>query len=58
MVLEKKIVSIDSEKKTIEDSVELKSKLEQALGEQKKVRRMIDLFILALFLVFMMFVLS
>ncbi len=58
MVLEKKIVNINSSEQSIEDSAEIKDKLEKALVEQKKVRRMIDLFILALFLVFMMFVLS
>lgn len=58
MVLEKKIINIDISGQSIEDSTEIKNKLEKALVEQKKVRRMIDLFILALFLVFMMFVLS
>lgn len=58
MVLEKKIVNINTSGQSIEDSAEIKDKLEKALVEQKKVRRMIDLFILALFLVFMMFVLS
>lgn len=58
MVLEKKIINVDSPTQTIEDSGEIRKKLDHALGEQKKVRRMIDLFILALFLVFMMFVIS
>lgn len=58
MVLEKKIININISGQSIEDSTEIKNKLEKALVEQKKVRRMIDLFILALFLVFMMFVLS
>ena len=58
MVLEKKLVNVNSSDHTIEDSVEIKIKLEKALEEQKKVRRMINLFILALFLVFTMFMLS
>jgi hypothetical protein len=58
MVLEKKLVNVNSSDHTIEDSVEIKIKLDKALEEQKKVRRMINLFILALFLVFTMFMLS
>ena len=58
MVLEKKIVNVDSSAASIEDSNEIRKKLDYAFEEQKKVRRMIDLFILALFLIFMMFMVS
>jgi hypothetical protein len=58
MVLEKKLVNINSSDETIEDSLEIKRKLDKAFEEQKKVRTMINLFILALFLVFMMFMIS
>jgi len=58
MVIEKKIIKIDKDSGSIEDSQEIKTKLDLAIEEQKRVRRMIDLFIFALFLVFVMFMVS
>jgi len=58
MVIEKKIIKIDKDSEAIEDSHDIKKKLDLAIDEQKRVRKMIDLFILALFLVFLMFVVS
>jgi len=58
MVREKKLIKIDKDSEAIEDSQEIKNKLDLAIEEQKRVRRMIDLFVLALFLVFLMFMVS
>jgi hypothetical protein len=58
MVIEKKLFKIDEDSEVVEDSQQIKNSLDKAIEEQKKVRRMIDLFILALFLVFLMFVVS
>ena len=58
MVIEKKLVKIDNGSEAIESSQEIKNKLDSAIGEQKRVRKMIDLFVLALFLLFMMFMVS
>lgn len=58
MVIEKKLIKIEDGSETIENSQEIKNKLDSAIEEQKRVRKMIDLFILALFLVFMMFMVS
>ena len=58
MVIEKKLIKIDDGSEAIENSTEIKDKLDKAIDEQKRVRRMIDLFVLALFLVFLMFMVS
>jgi len=58
MVIEKKLIKIDNNSEPIEDSQEIRKNLNLAIEEQKRVRRMIDLFILALFLVFIMFMVS
>lgn len=58
MVIEKKLIKIEDGSEAIENSQEIKNKLDSAIEEQKRVRKMIDLFILALFLVFMMFMVS
>lgn len=58
MVIEKKLINIDNGSEAIEDSQDIKNKLDSAIEEQKRVRRMIDLFVLALFLVFLMFMVS
>jgi len=58
MVIEKKLIKIDNGSGPIEDRQEIKKSLDLAIEEQKRVRRMIDLFILALFLVFIMFMVS
>ena len=58
MVIEKKLINIDNGAEAIEDSQDIKNKLDSAIEEQKRVRRMIDLFVLALFLVFLMFMVS
>lgn len=58
MVIEKKLIKIDKNSEPIEDSQEIRKNLNLAIEEQKRVRRMIDLFILALFLVFIMFMVS
>jgi hypothetical protein len=58
MVIEKKLIKIEKDSEPAEDSQQIKNSLDQAIEEQKRVRKMIDLFILALFLVFMMFMVS
>jgi predicted nucleic acid-binding Zn ribbon protein len=58
MVIEKKLIKIDKDSEVVEDSQQIKNSLDKAIAEQKRVRRMIDLFVLALFLVFLMFMVS
>ena len=55
MTIEKKIITT-GDPNYIDDSEQIKVRLDQAMTENKKVRGLIDLFILALFLVFMMYV--
>ena len=52
MTIEKKIITT-GDPNYKDDSEEIKQQLDQAMIENKKVRGLIDLFILALFLVFM-----
>jgi hypothetical protein len=58
MVIEKKLIKIEQDSEKIENSQDIKKSLDLAIEEQKRARRMIDLFVLALFLVFMMFMVS
>jgi hypothetical protein len=58
MVLEKKIIEINSTDQKIESSGEIKQALDRAIIEQKKVHKLMNLFILALFFIFALFMLG
>lgn len=58
MVLEKKIIETNSSDQKVENSGEIKQALDKALIEQKKVHKLINLFILALFFIFAVFMLG
>ena len=58
MVLEKKIIETNSSDKKVENSGEIKTALNRAIIEQKKVHKLIRLFILALFFIFVVFMLG
>jgi hypothetical protein len=58
MVLEKKIIETSSTDQKIENSGEIKTALDRAIIEQKKVHKLINLFILALFFIFVVFMLG
>ena len=57
MVLEKKIIETNLGGQKVENSNEIKIALDKAIIEQKKVHKLINLFILALFFIFILFML-
>jgi hypothetical protein len=55
MVVETKLVKTQQEENHIEDGEKIDGELEKAMKEHASVKRLIDLFFLGLFLVFIMY---